>query len=97
MRLQRSQLRTILENEKKILQLFAKHHSFQSGKEHVGTETIVHCKSAIQSAIIQVMKKLYDCSLFQEKDLMLKRYFRLRSEGQERLRFVYTVTILRGN
>jgi 8-amino-7-oxononanoate synthase len=54
-------------------------------------QLFVHSKSAIQSAIIQVMKMLSIAQKLQEKDLMLKRYFRLRfPEGQERLRFVYS-------
>jgi 8-amino-7-oxononanoate synthase len=40
-------------------------------------QLFVHSKSALQSAIIQVMKKSVIATLFQEKDLILKRYFRL--------------------
>jgi 8-amino-7-oxononanoate synthase len=41
----------------------------------------VHSKSALQSAIIQVMKSKIDCKQFQEKDLILKRYFAYRSQA----------------
>jgi 8-amino-7-oxononanoate synthase len=39
-------------------------------------QLFVHSKSALQSAIIPGNEKVKLC-LFQEKDLILKRYFRL--------------------
>jgi 8-amino-7-oxononanoate synthase len=60
-----------LEEEQQTIAPSQKHHSFQSGKEHVGLKQLfVHSKSAIQSAIIPGENVTSIAQKLQEKDLM---------------------------
>jgi 8-amino-7-oxononanoate synthase len=86
-----------LERNGKVLKL-RENHSFQSGKNMLGLKQLfVHSKSAIQSASFRVMKMLYR-SKTSRKGFDVKAILSPAvPEGQERLRFVCTVLILRRN
>jgi hypothetical protein len=84
-------LRISFREKKKTLKLFKKHHSFQSGKNLLGLKQLfVHISQQYNPLLFRKWKRKKDCKQFQEKGLMKRTLYCAR---EERLRFVYIVTI----